>query len=234
MNQGVKDMKIVRLVPLLVSLLASLDALAQDPDWGSWTFQPRLSLGKLFPGSPVNRQLPAFEHPVFFPQTQLPNGVSQYRYEGTSLGFSVRAFPSPVEWVAITLGGGVTWYYGVEHDPVYGIQAATTGTGEHLAPNDFMVFPISLGAQAVYPGRERASFMLFAGVEGTANFISGDVPMDEQVKPGFGAVAGFAVRVFEVGIRYDRFSDLTNLGGYLAVRLNPFDVRLFGDSEGNP
>lgn len=224
-------MKTVRMMLPLVSLLVSLHALAQEPDWGSWTFQPRLSLGKLFPGSPVERQLLSYFPAVYTPH---PGGASQYRYEGTTLGFSVRAFPAPMDWLAITLGGGITWYYGVDHQPAYAVPASAAGVGEQLAPGDFMVFPLTLGAQAVYPASGRAGFMVFAGVDGTANFVSGDVPMDQQVKPGFGVAAGFAVKVFEVGIRYDHFSDLANLGGYLAIRLNPFDVRLFGDEEGNP
>ena len=97
-----------------------------------------------------------------------------------------------------------------------------------------MVIPLTLGVQAVYPSAGREGFMVFAGLDGAANFVSGDVPMDQQVKLGFGAAAGFAVKVFEVGIRYDHFSDLSNLGAYLALRLNPFDVRLFGEEEGRP
>jgi hypothetical protein len=106
--------------------------------------------------------------------------------------------------------------------------AVDQGVGEQLAPGDFMIIPITLGVQIVYPTVARTDFMLFAGISASANFISGNIPMSQQIKPGFGAAAGFAVKVFEVGLRYESFSDMQNLGAYLGLRLNPFDLSFSG------
>jgi hypothetical protein len=145
------------------------------------------------------------------------------------LDLNVRAFPAQPGWIALTLGGGVRWFYRGDDLQTDAILTFDKGVGEQLAPGDFMAFPLSLGVQLVYPEAGRNDFMLFAGLEGTVNFIAGDVPMDQQVKGGFGVTAGFAVKVFEVGLRYDSFSDLQNLGAYLGIRLNPFEMRLSGE-----
>jgi hypothetical protein len=109
------------------------------------------------------------------------------------------------------------------------MPASAEGVGSQIAPDDFTVYPLTLGVQVAYPSKTRRDFMLFAGVEGTANFVSGEIPMDQSVKPGVGFTGGFAVKVFEMGIRYETFSDMRNLGVYLAFRLNPFELDLSTD-----
>ena len=219
-------MKASPAVVLLVVLTVHSPAASQT-DAGVWAFQPRISIGKLLPGSPVEQQ------PVrFYPDMDYfaPPLASSFRYEGTVLDLSVRAFPAHLGWIALTLGGGVRWFYRGDHLQTDAVLFADKGIGEQLAPGDFMAFPLSLGAQLVFPESGRNDFMLFAGLEGTVNFISGDVPMDQQVKGGFGVTAGFAIKVFELGIRYESFSDMRNLGAYLGIRLNPFEITLSGEA----
>jgi len=205
---------------LILSVLPGLVVAQIDDD--SWTLQPRLSIGKLLPGSDVREERrfwiqPATGQFMIYPEPSI-------RYEGTTLDLCVRAFPARPGWIALTVGGGVTWFYRSDRDAVVGAQATDKGVGVQLAPGDFVVFPLSAGVQVVYPGRSSTDFMLFAGVQGTANFVSGNIPMDQQVKGGFGFTAGFAAKVFELGLRYESFSDLRNLGVYLGFRLNPFEL----------
>ena len=218
-------MRVTSAIVLLIFLSIPATAIAQT-DRGGWSFQPRISIGKLLPGSPVEQ-----EHSLALPGGRVLRSASRhsFRYEGTVVDLNVRAFPAQLGWIALTLGGGVRWFYRGDHLQTDAVLFADKGIGEQLAPGDFMAFPLSLGVQLVYPEVGRNDFMLFAGLEGTVNFISGDVPMDQQVKGGFGVTAGFAVKVFELGLRYESFSDMRNLGAYLGIRLNPFEIRPSGE-----
>jgi hypothetical protein len=209
-----------RFAVLLMIILAIPTPSNSQTEGGHWIFQPRIAIGKLLPGS-------AIEGPEYIIPTQFfapVPGASGIRYAGTALDLSVRAFPAELGWVALTLGGGLTWFYRGDDAAVDGMQLASDGVGELLSPGDFMAFPLSLGVQIVYPGSQRTDFMLFAGLEGTANFISGDIPIDQQGKGGYRVTAGFAVKVFELGLRYEAFSDMRNLGAYLGFRLNSFEM----------
>ncbi|MGB6121003.1 MAG: hypothetical protein WBG80_03765 [Bacteroidota bacterium] len=209
-----------RLVVLFTIILAIGTPSTSQTEEGLWTFQPRVAIGKLLPGSSIE----APEYSILTEFFAPVSGVNDFRYAGTALDLSVRAFPAELGWVALTLGGGLTWFYRGDDTAVDYIRQASDGVGEQLSPGDFIVFPLSLGVQLVYPGLQRTDFMLFAGLEGTVNFISGDIPIDQQVKGGYRVVAGFAVKVFEVGLRYEAFSDMRNLGVYLGFRLNPFEI----------
>jgi hypothetical protein len=215
-------MKLICTFLLVSTLYCPPGALAQDGTWDRWTIEPHLSLGKLLPGTMIDRQSADF---ITWYSPSPMVGITRYQYAGTAIGFGVRAFPEGTPWLAVILGGGITWFYRPGASPVYTIMPdAANGVGAQIAPDDFTVYPITLGAQVVYPWRKRSDFILFAGAEATANFVSGDLPMDQAVKPGFGFEGGFAVKVFELGIRYQTFSDIRNLGVYLAFRLHPFDV----------
>ena len=210
---------------ILTSCLCS-EAFAQGSSWTKWTFRPHISLGKLLPGSTVD-----VVSPDFFPFTgqNYFSGKSQYQYAATSVGFGFRASPQEAPWLAAVLGGGICWFYRPDIPRAYNIvPVMEEGVGAQIAPSDFTVYPLTLGLQVMYPSRGSGDFMLFAGAEGTANFVSGDLPMDQSVKAGFGFTTGFAVKVFELGVRYQTFSDLRNLGVYLAFRLNPFEIDFSG------
>ncbi len=205
---------------LLCMFALCIPAAAQESGWVRWTLQPHISLGKLLPGESIDYH--SFD---FFSAEQqaYAYGVASIQYTGTSVGFGFRAFPEECPWLAVVLGGGVTWFSRPGPN-VTVFPATATGVGTQLAPSDFTVYPLTLGLQATYPSGGTRDFMLFAGVEGTANFVSGELPMNQSVKGGFGLAAGFAVKVFEMGMRYQAFSDMRNLGVYLSFRLNPFEV----------
>jgi hypothetical protein len=213
-------------VALLTMLPVFSDALAQESGWAKWTIQPHISLGKLLPGSSIKGASSDF---FFTDSRAYAPTMTQYQYAGTALGFGFRAFPAEHPWLAVVLGGGIRWFYrpgsSAITDPV---MTTAEGVGVQLAPRDFTVYPITLGVQLATPSRLRRDFMLFAGIEGTANFVSGDLPMDQSVKPGAAFTAGFAVKVFELGIRYETFSDIQNLGVCIAFRLNPFELDFSG------
>jgi len=201
------------------------EALAQESGWTKWTLQPHISLGRFLPGAFIDRA----SRDLFFLSDQfIPAGTTQYQYSATSLGFGLRAYPEGTPWLAVVLGGGIRWFYRPGTGG-YTMPASVEGVGSQIAPDDFTVYPLTLGVQVAYPSKTRRDFMLFAGVEGTANFVSGEIPMDQSVKPGVGFTGGFAVKVFEMGIRYETFSDMRNLGVYLAFRLNPFELDLSTD-----
>jgi hypothetical protein len=210
---------------MLISHCCS-EVIAQESSWGKWTFQPHLSLGKLLPGSTIDVSSSDFisvTDPAFIP------GKSQYQYAAATVGFGFRASPEETPWLGVVLGGGICWFYRPDIPRPYGIAPTMEqGVGAQIAPSDFTVYPLTLGLQVMYPSRSARDFMLFVGAEGTANFVSGKLPMDQSVKVGFGLTAGFAVKVFELGMRYQTFSDLRNLGVYLAFRLNPFEIDFSG------
>ncbi len=210
---------------LVCFLHCGFQADAQETNWSRWTLQPHISLGKLLPGSPVD-----YRSIDFFPAYVQMYGspMNDIQYAATSVSFGFRAIPERLPWLAVSVGGGITWFGRPGPDHVAWIAPATDGIGTQLAPSDFTVYPLTLGLQVLYPSRGVRDFMLFAGAEGTANFVSGEIPMNQSVKGGFGLTAGFAVKVFELGVRYQTFSDLRNLGVYLAVRLNPFEVDFAG------
>lgn len=217
-------MRLISAFALVCFIHCAFQAEAQESNWTRWTLQPHISLGKLLPGSPVD-----YHSIDFFPTYvwTYGNSLTDIQYSATSVGFGFRAFPERLPWLALVVGGGITWFGHAGSNSI-GVVAPAAGVGKQLAPSEFTVYPFTLGLQVTYPSRGARDFMLFAGAEGTANFVSGEIPMDQSVKGGAALTAGFAVKVFELGMRYQTFSDLRNLGVYLAVRLNPFEVEFAG------
>ncbi len=213
-------MKSLRILLALMIACSGSRVVSQESH-PSWTAQPTLSLGKLFPGSPLDQHTDPVLHDL---QTFAPTGVTTFRYEGTALNVSVRLYPPSLNWLALTLGGGVTWFYRSDQVPIMTAQPADGGIAQSLVPGDFVAFPVSAGAQAIFPADRRHDFALYAGIEFAAHFISGDVAVSEQIQPGFGISCGFAVKVFEFGIRYQTFSDMRNLGAYGGIRFASFDL----------
>ncbi len=214
-------------IALLFILVCSVPA--QESSWGKWTLRPHISMGKLLPGSSIDYQ----HYNFFFASSQFaPTSVDKFQYAGTTVGFGFRAFPEEAQWLALVIGGGITWFTRPGSNATYAVNPAS-GVGTQLAPSDFTVYPFTLGLHATYPTKGPREFMLFAGVEGSGNFVSGDgLPIDQSVKAGLGLTTGFAVKVVELGIRYQTFSDMRNLGVYVAFRLNPFDVDFSSHGQG--
>jgi len=207
----------------IMLVLCVLPAFAQENQQPSWQFSPALSLVKYFPGAGIAGG-PAWGDPApIYPGT-IPSPEREFRYAGTGANFTVRVFNDEQPNLALTFGAGVTWFYDAERPWSAVMPSAASGIGTELRRNDFTAFPVSIGLQAVYPHAGRENFMLFGGLEGNLHLIAGNVPMADQAQLGFGLTGGFAVKIFEFGVRYTVFSDMKNLGAYLGFRLNPFTL----------
>jgi hypothetical protein len=214
----------MRTTIITMLLLCMFRASAQENQTPVWQLSPTLSLTKYFPGENIAGApgwnyggpiLAVYGYPV-------PGRV--FRYAGTGVNFAVRAFNDQAPNMALTFGAGVTWYYDAEQTGSSVVAMAVSGVGDQIGRGGFTAFPISLGLQFVYPYAGRENFMVFGGLEGNLHLISGNVPMGDQAKLGFGLNGGFAVKIFEFGVRYTQFSDMKNLGASLGFRLNSFSL----------
>ena len=211
-------MKTISVVLLILIVVPAL--LAQDETNSGWQIMPSVTLVKFFPGKTIRKQSDIYI--LIYP----PVGPSytEYKYSGTGLNFSARCFNDEIKPLSLTFSGGVSWYY--EPDQVYYAvpSPAGFGVGSALGRQDFMAFPLSLGVQAVFPYASREKIMFYAGAEGNLHFISGRIDMNQQTKAGFTILGGFAVKIFEFGIRYTSFSDIRNLGVQLGLRFKSFGI----------
>ncbi len=195
---------------LLLVIFAPCMLVAQE-DTNSQGFEmmPGITFVKLFPGAPI--EVPGWD------------GVDEPAYAGSGLKFTVRGFPPSLPNLAITFGGGVTWFYDPQTSHAI-TEPMEAGTGAQLWRESFTVFPLSVGAQAVYPSRGKEKLMFFAGAEGNLNLIDGRVMPGQQTKFGYTLLGGFVVSVFEFGVRYSAFSDLKNLGVHIGLRFKSFTL----------
>ena len=205
-------------------LLLALRASAQENQPAVWQLSPSLSLTKYFPGEDIAGASGWNYGGPILAVYGYPAPGRAFRYAGTGVNFNVRAFNDQAPNMALTFGAGVTWYYDAERPGSSVIAMAASGIGDQIGNEGFMAFPISLGLQFVTPYDGRENFMVFGGLEGNLHLISGNVPMGDQAKLGFGLNGGFAVKIFEFGVRYTQFSDLRNLGATIGFRLNPFTL----------
>lgn len=173
---------------------------------------PGVTFVKLFPGAPLDA--PGWEGSEW-------GGSDELVYSGTGLRFNARCFLPAYPGVAITIGGGVTWFYD-SHTYRVVTSPSDAGVGAQLWRENFTVFPLSVGAQVVYPSQNKESLMLYAGAEGSLNFIDGRIMPGQQIKPGYTVLGGFVVKAIEFGIRYNAFSDLKNLGVHIGLRFPSF------------
>ena len=202
---------------LLAGLMAVMPVslIAQESTTPDWQFMPTVQLVKYFPGEKIKSSGSFVTNFYYQPE---------YNFAGTGLSFNVRCFHDRLSHVALTFGGGVNWFYQPEQNPVYAVSPTTTGIGESLKYQEFNTFPLTLGVQAVFPSAGKEQVMFFFGGEASVNFISGNIDIGQQTKLGYTIVGGFAVKIFEFGIRYSAFSDLKNLGAQLGLRLNSFSI----------
>jgi hypothetical protein len=182
---------------------------------------PGIAIVKFFPGE--NIRTPGGLYYTTYP----PMGpyFSEHNYAGTGLNFNARCFTDKIKPLALTFGGGITWYY--QPDQMgYGVMPAfsPSGVGATIGRQDFTAFPLSVGVQAVFPYASRENLMFFAGVEGNLELISGNLAIDQQAKAGYTVLGGFAVKFLEFGIRYTAFSDIKNLGAHFGLRFKSFGI----------
>jgi hypothetical protein len=211
-------MKTMSIALLILGIASTL--LAQEETSDDWRIMPSVTVVKFFPGRNIGRMSDVYM-PTYPPMIQ---SYTEYNYAGTGINFSARCFSDEFKPLAFTFSGGISWYYQPEqvYYPLTG--PAQSGVGVALGRQDFTAFPVSIGVQAVFPYASREKLMFFAGAEGNLHFISGSIAMSEQVKAGYTVVGGFAVKIFEFGIRYTSFSDISNLGVHFGVRFNSFGV----------
>lgn len=124
--------------------------------------------------------------------------------------------------MAFTFGAAVNWYYQPNENIVYSVVPMDAGVGRMFRGGDFTTFPISIGVQAIYPYESPDRLMVYGGVEGNLQLISGNISISDQAKVGYSLVGGFAVKIFEFGVRYTSFSDIRNLGVQFGIRFKTF------------
>jgi len=202
------------------TILLPIVVFGQEKTETTWEIMPSIALVRYFPGEPV------FADGGYGPILFGPEGSNRVeaRYAGTGMAVSIRFFHESLPNIALTLGGGINWYSGPDQ-PHYAVMSlATAGVGQIEHNRTFTTFPLSVGAQVVYPRAGRQSMMFFAGGEFTVHFVDGDLDIRQQAKLGYGLVGGFAVKIFEFGVRYSAFSDMKNLGAHIGLRFNPFTL----------
>ena len=206
---------------ILLILVIAVPVFAQDEMTSpEWQIMPGVAIVKFFPGE--NIRTPGG---IYFPTYPVMTPYfTEFNYAGTGLSFNARCFNDDIKPLALTFGAGITWYY--QPDQMgYPITAySQPGVGAILGRQDFTAFPLSIGVQAVFPYTSRENLMLFAGVEGNLQFISGNLAIDQQAKAGYTVLGGFAVKFLEFGIRYTAFSDIRNLGAHFGLRFKSFGV----------
>lgn len=205
---------------ILITVLACPNAFSQDEQNSDWQIMPGIVVVKYFPGKamPDRHDYYLTTYPPMF----VPS-YAEHKYEGTGVQFSARCFSEEIKPLALTFGAGATWYYRPERTYVYS-ASSQQGIGEVMGYRDFTAFPLSIGVQAVFPYAARNKLMMFAGIEGSLNFVSGDLDVNQQAKAGFTVLGGFAVKFFEFGVRYTSFSDIKNLGAHFGLRFKSFGI----------
>jgi hypothetical protein len=197
---------------VLVISVASLAA-AQESAGSGWRIMPSALFIQYLPGEQIRDE----DYKLFFDDV-----YAGYKYSGVGLSFNVRCFTESIRNVALTFGSGVNWF-SVPRTSDYAVPEVS-GIGSTLHRQDFRTFPLTAGLQFVQPYDSREQLMFYIGPEVSVHFVSGNVDITRQTQVGFNVVGGFAVKIFEFGIRYSSFSDLKNIAAHLGVRFNSFDI----------
>jgi len=197
-------------------LLFGYEGEGQENEGKDWSIRPTISIVKFLPGEEI----------VVPCEECLYANSSKYRFAGTGISFGVRAIPPDLRSVAFTFGTGVNWFYPPDNGYSVGTFEATAskGIGEILGRQEFNTFPISAGVQLFIPQSNPDAFMAFLGIDGTIHFIDGDLPIGDQTRLGYDLLAGFAVKVFEMSVRYAVVSDVRNIGVQFGLRLPSFGL----------
>jgi hypothetical protein len=205
---------------VLLILAVAPSVLTQEATDTEWQIMPSVVVTKFFPGDRI-REMNGMYIPTYPPMYP---SYSEFNYSGTGVSFSARCFSDDIEPLALTFSGGISWYYQPEQTFYALTSPAQSGVGAILGRQDFTAFPVSIGAQVVFPYASREKIMVFAGAEGNLHFISGNLAMNQQAKAGYSVLGGFAVKFLEFGIRYTSFSDIKNLGAFFGLRFKSFGI----------
>lgn len=208
--------------PFVVGLLAvCVVTVCVGQDDAEWQVMPGVTLVKYFRGSDIHQRSDMYM-PTFPPMIYA--GYDAFSYEGTGILFNARVFSDEIKPLALTFGGGVNWFYQPDSRGIAYPSAAPAGIGEIIGRRDFMTYPLSVGVQAIFPYESRKNLMFFGGLEMNVQFVSGDIAIARQTQVGYSVLGGFAVKIFEFGVRYTAFSDIRNLGAQVGLRFNSFGI----------
>ena len=187
--------------------LAFVMVMGQDNMQASWRMTPGVSYIRNFPGLRVA-------------------SADDTRYSASGFSVRTRLFSDETPYLNYTLGGGVIWYGSRDKQVVYSAPrpAEAQSVGQELKGDDFTVFPLSVGIQWNFPRLQRRDFFAYLGAEGVINFVDGRIDMNQQTKPGYAVLAGFAIKQVEFGVHYVAFSDMKNLGVSLGLRFDTFGL----------
>ena len=180
-------------------------AMGQENIQATWRMTPGVAYVRHFPGPSVA-------------------SAGNVRYSASGFTLRTRLLNNETPFFNYTLSGGVLWYGNGERQVVYAEPANAQAIGQDLKGSDFTVFPLSAGVQWTFPRLQRRDFFVYVGAEGVMNFVDGRIDMNQQVKPGYALLAGFAVKQFEFGVQYVAFSDMKNLGVSLGLRFDTFGL----------
>jgi hypothetical protein len=217
--------------------------IAQEETSSDWKIMPSISVTKLF--SLGHRNNYDDVQPLIYPpigRDGFTNSVNIFSATGVS--FSARFLNQDFEPFAFTLSAGANWFRNRDQDspiPYFAIGGPSilVGDSTRLPVFDFrgyrggfdgrenggfMSFPVSLGAQILFPYEKIDKLMFFAGVEGNLHFLSERAFNRRQVEAGFSAVGGVAIKMFEFGVRYSRFARMNNVGVQAGIRFNQFTL----------
>lgn len=201
---------------VLYSTLGSDLVFAQEIQDSNWEITPSLLLTTYFPSASVTGM-----------NTWGYN--SEYIFEGMGLNIQVRGFYSQLPDVAFTFSGGINWFGNIARQPVY--AELSSGVGAILGYQSFRTFPITFGLEYILPRSIKRSVMFFFGGNVGVHFVDGNLDMSQQAKFGYSLGGGFAVKMFEFGVRYYSFSDIRNIGASVGVRFDSFKFRSESESS---
>ncbi len=129
----------------------SFQVFAQDEATALWSVSPSLTYVRHFQGERLPRRTQ--EYPGTF-------------YEGFEAnGFSVRAriFNDSYKSVALTISGGVNWFT----RPWFSYNSPSIRGVSEAVGNEFIVFPLGIGMQVVFPHKSRDGSCCLRGLKET-------------------------------------------------------------------
>lgn len=229
----------------VAAMMVTSSAIAQEEGYSEWSIMPSISVSRVF--SVGNRydnyyRVQPLIHPPVSGRTV--GYAETNRLSATGVSFSARFLDKDFEPFAFTLSAGANWYDGRDDEmmssPFLRVAGIPNPIDSLRLPmpdyrdfrggfyerevGGFMSFPVSIGAQVVFPYEKIDKLMFFAGVEGNFHFLSERVFARRQVEAGFSAVGGVAIKMFEFGVRYSRFAGTNNLGVQGGIRFNTFSL----------
>lgn len=233
-NEQETAMKAVYVI-LALAVLQSL-ATAQEESTSDWSIMPSISVTKLFS---VGHRHNYYEiQPLIYPPIDFRGFVTNApALSATGVLFSARFLNTDFEPLALTLSAGANWHRSRERNTP--IPPSAVGGSPRMPAFDqrgfrhgfegrdkggFMSFPVSIGAQILFPYEKIDKLMFFAGVEGNLHFLSERAFNRRQVEAGFSAAGGVAIKMFEFGVRYSRFAGQNNIGLQAGIRFNQFEL----------